>query len=62
MMEPIKLTQYAKGGGCGCKIAPAVLEQILATTKSHQTDKHLLIGNTGNDDASVYDFTKTGRP
>jgi selenide,water dikinase len=56
MMEPIKLTQYAKGGGCGCKIAPAVLEQILATTKSHQTDKHLLIGNTGNDDASVYDL------
>lgn len=56
MSEPIKLTQYARGAGCGCKIAPAVLEQILAATKINQTGNHLLIGNSSNDDASVYDL------
>lgn len=56
MTEPIKLTQYARGAGCGCKIAPAVLEQILAETKINQTGNHLLIGNSSNDDASVYDL------
>jgi selenide,water dikinase len=56
MTEPIKLTQYARGAGCGCKIAPAVLEQILAATKVNQTGNHLLIGNSSNDDASVYDL------
>lgn len=55
-METIRLTQYAKGAGCGCKIAPAVLEEILATTKITQTGNHLLIGNSSNDDASVYDL------
>lgn len=56
MTEPIKLTQFAKGAGCGCKISPAVLEQILASTKSFQTDPNLLIGNSSNDDAAVYDL------
>lgn len=56
MTESIKLTQYARGAGCGCKIAPAVLKQILAATKINQTGNHLLIGNSSNDDASVYDL------
>lgn len=56
MTTSIKLTQYARGAGCGCKIAPAVLEQILAATKINQTGNHLLIGNSSNDDASVYDL------
>jgi selenide,water dikinase len=56
MTEPIKLTQYARGAGCGCKIAPAVLEQILKTTKGDQTGNGLLIGNSSNDDAAVYDL------
>jgi selenophosphate synthase len=30
----IRLTQFSHGGGCGCKIAPGVLEQILAKTSS----------------------------
>lgn len=56
MTEPIKLTQYAKGAGCGCKIAPAVLEQILASTKNFEMGENLLIGNSNNDDAAVYDL------
>lgn len=53
--EPIRLTQYSKGAGCGCKIAPAVLQQILKTDTSF-TDSKLLVGNTTNDDAAVYDM------
>lgn len=56
MTEPIKLSQYAKGAGCGCKIAPAVLEQILASTRTAANQQHLLVGNNHNDDAAVYDL------
>lgn len=55
MIETIKLTQFAKGAGCGCKIAPAVLEQILASSRTH-ANNNLLIGNASNDDAAVYDL------
>ena len=50
----IKLTQYTKGGGCGCKLAPIALSEILA---SHQVGKEvsqLLVGNDSRDDAAVY--------
>lgn len=53
MQEPIKLTQFSKGGGCGCKIAPAVLQQMLATENSHPFAS-LLVGNESSDDAAVY--------
>ena len=53
MTEPIKLTQYSKGGGCGCKIAPAVLEQIVRTN-STSLFPSLLVGNETADDAAVY--------
>lgn len=52
----IKLTQYAHGGGCGCKIAPAVLEQILKTTTPQNSYTNLLVGNSTNDDAAAYDL------
>ncbi len=55
-MEQVLLTQYAHGAGCGCKIAPAVLDQILANNRSTFTDKRLLVGNNSNDDAAVYDL------
>ena len=54
--ETIKLTQYSRGAGCGCKIAPGVLEEILKTTHTDIPDKNLLVGNAGNDDAAVYDL------
>ncbi len=52
--EPIRLTQFAHGGGCGCKIAPNVLEQILARTSSVLAPKELLVGIETSDDAAVY--------
>lgn len=56
--EPSKLTQYSKGAGCGCKVAPAVLEEILRTDPalSTFTDHKLLVGNQTKDDAAAYDI------
>lgn len=51
----IALTQYAHGAGCGCKIAPQVLKEILQTSVS-QPSQNLLVGNSSNDDAAVYDL------
>ncbi|TRW99203.1 selenide, water dikinase SelD [Paracoccus sp. M683] len=48
------LTSLSHGGGCGCKIAPAVLSQILAGTPSFPAPRDLLIGNETADDAAVY--------
>jgi selenide,water dikinase len=53
--EPIRLTEYSKGAGCGCKIAPAVLEQILQGGEA-LPDKNLLVGYGSRDDAAVYDM------
>lgn len=53
MSEEIKLTQYSKGGGCGCKIAPSVLQQILQT-QNKTPFQNLLVGNESSDDAAVY--------
>jgi selenide,water dikinase len=52
----IKLTQYSHGAGCGCKIAPAVLEEILKGQTILPDDKNLLVGNSSKDDAAVYDL------
>lgn len=52
-IEKIKLTQFSKGGGCGCKIAPSVLQQILST-QNKVSFENLLVGNESNDDAAVY--------
>ncbi|WP_017733189.1 selenide, water dikinase SelD [Nafulsella turpanensis] len=55
-MENIKLTQYSHGAGCGCKISPAVLDEILNKQAHQQEFKQLLVGNHSNDDAAVYDM------
>lgn len=56
-MEEIKLTQFSPGAGCGCKISPSDLEDIL---KNNQVDKEdnpfLLVGNSTKDDAAVFDI------
>lgn len=54
--EPIRLTQYSHGAGCGCKIAPAVLETILKSDLGTFPDPHLLVGYGTRDDAAVYDI------
>lgn len=52
----IKLTQFSKASGCGCKIAPAILEEILSGCKQDITFKNLLVGNETKDDAAVYEL------
>ncbi len=54
--EPIKLTQFSHGGGCGCKIAPKVLEEILKSNLAMPDNKNLIVGNSSKDDAAVYDI------
>lgn len=55
----IKLTQFSHGGGCGCKIAPQVLDQILnKQTQTLQDFKNLLVGNHTKDDAAVYQINE----
>ncbi len=51
----VKLTQYSKASGCGCKIAPAVLEDILNGCKQEINFKNLLVGNETKDDAAIYE-------
>jgi selenide,water dikinase len=50
----VRLTQFSHGGGCGCKIAPGVLEQILAKSGPAILPKELLVGIETSDDAAVY--------
>ena len=56
--DSIKLTSFSHGAGCGCKIAPSVLETILGVSKENNgdTDPNLLVGNLTKDDAAVYDL------
>jgi selenide,water dikinase len=54
--SPARLTQYSRGAGCGCKIAPKVLEEILADARSFPDHKQLLVGNEYKDDAAVFDL------
>ena len=49
-----RLTQLSHGGGCGCKIAPGVLEQILAKTAPQLVPPQLLVGIETSDDAAAY--------
>lgn len=58
MQEQIKLTQFSKGGGCGCKIAPSVLQQILKT-ENKGSFPGLLVGNESSDDAAVYQLDES---
>lgn len=55
-METVKLTQYSHGAGCGCKIAPKILHQILSSNFAMPDNKNLLVGNHSKDDAAVYDM------
>lgn len=50
----IKLTQFAHGGGCGCKIAPNLLADILRDHPPAQHFPQLLVGTETSDDAAVY--------
>ena len=53
-LASIRLTQYSHGAGCGCKIAPAVLDTILHSVLPQPSYPDLLVGNGTRDDAAVY--------
>lgn len=55
-MEEIKLTQFSPGSGCGCKISPKDLEEILKNITPIIHDNRLLVGNSTKDDAAVFDL------
>jgi len=52
----IKLTEYSHGAGCGCKIAPQMLEKILHTSALPVSCPQLLVGNDSMDDAAGFDL------
>ena len=56
---PFRLTQFSHGGGCGCKIAPGVLTELLAATPLRALPKELLVGTESSDDAAVYRLNDT---
>ncbi len=51
---PIRLTAFSHGGGCGCKIAPAVLAEILKDSARMPVPPQLMVGIETADDAAVY--------
>ena len=54
METPIRLTDLAHGGGCGCKLAPAILQQLLAGSPATTLFPDLLVGTETSDDAAIY--------
>ena len=56
--EP-RLTSLSHGGGCGCKIAPSVLSEILKSVPQLPFPKELLIGIETSDDAAVYQINES---
>src|ERR1700734_689639 len=52
-----RLTSLAHGGGCGCKISPAVLAELLSRNSSSVALAPLLVGTESGDDAAVYQLS-----
>lgn len=53
MSEAVKLTQFSSSSGCGCKIHPGELEEIIKDLKTGISHPNLIVGNDSADDASV---------
>ena len=52
----IRMTEFSHGAGCGCKIAPALLEKMLQSAIPDTSFPGLLVGNATRDDAAVFDL------
>src|SRR5579875_1677220 len=57
--RPKRLTELAHGGGCGCKLAPAVLQKLLANQPAMGGFSQLLVGTETADDAAVWQVDET---
>lgn len=55
-MATVNLTEYSHGAGCGCKIAPQILDSILKTRPDLPSFPNLVVGNSTKDDAAVIDL------
>jgi selenide,water dikinase len=53
-MDEVKLTRLSHGGGCGCKISPSLLQEILGVAQAKLPFPNLLVGTESADDAAVY--------
>jgi selenide,water dikinase len=53
-MTSVRLTDLAHGGGCGCKLAPSVLQELLANKPAAMPFAQLLVGTESSDDAAVW--------
>jgi selenide,water dikinase len=56
MDDPVRLTQYCRSAGCGCKIGPSILDEILSFAGTVAHSDRLLVGNDSRDDAAVFDL------
>jgi selenide,water dikinase len=54
MTDAVRLTSLAHGGGCGCKLAPGVLQSILADIPAARAFPDLMVGAETSDDAAVW--------
>ncbi len=59
MNAPFRLTSLAHGGGCGCKLAPSVLQGILARMPEARPYANMMVGIETGDDAAVYRLNDT---
>ena len=58
-LAPLRLTSFSHGGGCGCKIAPGVLSEILRSGGGGLIPEQLMVGIETSDDAAVYRLNDT---
>ncbi|WP_341705868.1 selenide, water dikinase SelD [Halopseudomonas sp.] len=54
MTQTIRLTEYSHGAGCGCKISPKVLDEMLSVGQPGPAFERLWVGNDSRDDAAVF--------
>lgn len=54
MSDTVRLTSLAHGGGCGCKLAPAVLREIMSKMPAAAAFPNLMVGTETSDDAAVW--------
>src|SRR5438552_2814917 len=52
--SPVRLTSLAHGGGCGCKLAPSVLQELVGSAPALRSYPQLLVGTETGDDAAVW--------
>jgi len=55
-ISSVRLTEYSHGAGCGCKISPKLLNEMLGQTQDQMINSGLIVGNESRDDAAVYDL------